>query len=169
MNDYRENYFDPAHYDPDSIEAESNPYEVGSDKYNSELDRVTEQEMVPDIVERLTTRYGIEYNESSNKSRIFRIPGLNKIRIIRILKQLFALLPRNMENGQINNSDVVIIPIQESDESISFSIQGTTILRAYLSSSMIDVTNCLIKESGLYKLKPTISFKQNDELIVYYK
>lgn len=165
MNDYRENYFNPPHEDsPDK-------YEIGGDRYDPDLDRVTEQEMVPDIVERLTTRYNIGYNLNNQKRREFRIPGLNNIRIIRLLKQLFALLPRNMENGQINNTDVVVIPIINNDTNVSFNINNSqvTILRAYLSSSMIDISNCLNYESGTYKFTPTIPFKQNDELIVYYK
>ena len=44
MNDYRENYFNPPHEDSPA------EYKTGGDNYNSDLDRATEQEMVPDIV-----------------------------------------------------------------------------------------------------------------------
>lgn len=176
MNDYRKNYFNPPHEEsaietsyPSEQHTGNPPTETGGDRYNSELDRVTEQEMVPDIVERITTRYDIEYNESSDRK--FKIPGLNKIRVIRLIKQLFALLPRNMESGQVNNVDVIIVPIKSGDTYVSFNIENkeVTILRAYLSSSMIDIVGCLNYESSIYKFTPTIPFKQDDELIVYYK
>lgn len=188
MNDYRENYFNPSH-DEEAIE-----FNTGGDNYNSEMDRGTEQELVPDIVERLTTRYDIEYNHlnqlsgSNIKNKLYKIPGFNKVRIIKLLKQVLALLPRNSYNGQINNINAITIPIFAGDTSINFFIEGTSsapvIVRAYLASGMIDMTpntsdyngsGCLscINRPGSYisnvTFTPTIPFKQDDELIIYYK
>ena len=150
--------------------------------------------MVPDIVERLTTRYDIEYNVLNNLNshsgnhlrRIFKLPGLSKIRLIKIIKHLLALIPRSIR--EINDIDVIIIPINAQDTGIDFTITGKSsypvIVRAYLASSMIDMTptndnndgsGCLSsrKLSGSYSTNfwftPAIPFKQNDELIVYYK
>lgn len=189
MNDYRENYFNPPHEDSPA------EYKTGGDNYNSDLDRATEQEMVPDIVERLTTRYEIDYNNRTSNSylahslrKIFKIPGLNNIRLIKLLKHLFALLPRNAYDGNINDVDVVVIPIIAGDTSLAFSLRSNKdeypiIVRAYLASSMIDMTpNYSNNGSGgliaknnasapetTFTFNPTIPFKQDDELIVYYK
>ena len=189
MEDYRSNYFDPAH--------EGLPFNqtTDSDQYNSDEDRITEQEMVPDIVERLSTRYDINLNEVSNlKStnnthlrRKFKIPGLSKVRLIRLVKQLFALIPR-VADGEVNTIDSVVIPIQAGDEQISFDLSNgkntyPVIVRAYLSSGMIDMTpnennngGGGLKRNDLsenhvtrFWYQPTIPFKQNDELVVYYK
>lgn len=179
MKDTRNNYFDPPHSaDPNPIDTS-----VGSNKYDSDLDRITEEELVPDIVERLTVRYDIDYNNSvSNRTRKkFIIPGINKIGVIRMLKQLFALIPRVTENedytDMIRHTNVVVVPIVKGDTSVTVYGESTwTITRAYLSSTMTDMTPnadtgsaALVKDDNNYSYTPTIPFKQDDELVVYYR
>ena len=179
MKDNRPNYFTPPHSDKPNPGTSDDPIVNGGGRYDSDLDRITEQEMVPDIVERLTVRHEIDYDNIPNgmqRFRNFKIPGINVVRLIRMIKHLFALIPRNVEQG-INNSDVVIVPIQAGDVSVTiYGKANWTITRAYLASSMIDMTpdvtkgsGGLVKSGNRYIYTPTIPFKQDDELVVYYK
>ena len=98
-----------------------------------------------------------------------------------MLKQLFALIPRVTENedytDMIRHTNVVVVPIVKGDTSVTVYGESTwTITRAYLSSTMTDMTPnantgsaALVKNGNNYSYTPTIPFKQDDELVVYYR
>jgi hypothetical protein len=194
MNDYRDNYFSPTSYEsatetsyPSAQHTGNPPIEIGSERYNSELDRITEQEMVPDIVERLTTRYYISYNvgrsdissTGNNHSRkSYSIRSGNRSRIIKLLSNVIAMIPR-ITVEDVNTIKSAVIYIKKGDTSVDFP----TVVRAYLASAMIDMTpntDTYPGSGGLSYNKtrstnktnffytPTIPFKQDDELIIYY-
>ena len=79
VNNKRGDYFEAPHYlsasknsYPSAQHTGNPPVDVGSDNYDSEADRITEQELVPDIVERLSLRYGI--NSSTGVLGFIDIP-----------------------------------------------------------------------------------------------
>lgn len=177
--DSRPNYIDVPEYDDGAL---LNPPEVGNNRYDSNLDLITEHEVVPDFVERISPRYTVEYNNETeiankNNSTIkYFIPGSNKSKLIKMVNLLMSHLPLALNNGDINNINSVICQVKAGDKTVTleFKKPNIKILRAHLASNNMDITECFDESTtsngnSVYIITPTIPFKYDDEIVVFFK
>ena len=183
VNDKRSDYFEAPHYlsasknsYPSAQHTGNPPVDVGSDNYNSEADRITEQELVPDIVERLSLRYGINYGKNHNIPE--QPSNTESVELMHLIKLLGTFIPGVLD-GKINkyNSYIVHITANNGGSNIlEFKLPDNTssIVNMYLASSMIDLQNTgsgakYDLKTKTYKITTTIPFRNDDDLIIIYK
>lgn len=179
--DSRPNYIDVPEYGESTNGMLINPPEVGNERYDSNIDLITEHEVVPDFVERISPRYTVQYNDvneihnKNNNNKKYFIPGSNKSKLIKMINLLMTNLPLALNNGKINNVNSIVYPIKAGDKNITleFEKNNIKILKAYLSSNGLDITNSFIEgntsTSSVYQATPTIPFKYDDEVVVFYE
>ena len=183
VNDKRGDYFEAPHYlsasknsYPSAQHTGNPPVDVGSDNYNSEADRITEQELVPDIVERLSLRYGINYGKNHNIPE--QPSNTESVKLMHLIKLLGTFIPGVLD-GEINKYNSYIVHITANNGgsnvlNVTLPDDVDHIVNAYLASSMIDLHNTgstvmYYSETKNYIIRTTIPFRNDDDLIIIYK
>lgn len=131
--------------------------------FNPNLDKITERELVPDIVHRLKISKPIP-NPDNNTEGFYDA----NTKLETIIGRLITCIP-GVINGQITDVSVYEKEISIGDKTVSLDIPYPSIIVAAYSTRLgIDLKDLIIYSNGAYQLSTDVPYTNTDTIKVFY-